>query len=39
LEAITVGLEAGAFLGDSSLEPPLGRRQQTRLAVTVSRYF
>lgn len=37
--AITVGLEAGAFLGDSSLEPPLGRRQQTRLAVTVSRYF
>ena len=35
----TVGLEAGAFLGDSSLEPPLGRRQQTRLSVRFTRYF
>ena len=35
----TVGLEAGAFLGDSALEPPLGRRQQTRLSVRFTRYF
>lgn len=37
--AITLGVTAGAFLGDPALEPPLGRRQQTRLAVRVSRYF
>lgn len=35
----TVGLEAGAFVGDSSLEPALGRRQHTRLSVRVSRWF
>jgi hypothetical protein len=35
----TVGLEVGAFLGDSSLEPPLGRRQQTRISIRMSRYF
>jgi hypothetical protein len=37
--AITLGVEAGAFLGDPALEPPFARRQQTRLAVRVSRYF
>ena len=35
----TVGLETGTFLGDSSLEPPLGRRQQARLSVRFTRYF
>jgi hypothetical protein len=35
----TIGLEAGAFLGDSALEPALGRRQQTRLSVRFTRYF
>ena len=35
----TVSLEAGAFVGDSSLEPPIGRRQHTRLSVRLSRYF
>lgn len=37
--AITLRVEAGAFFGDPALEPPLARRQQTRLAVRVSRYF
>jgi hypothetical protein len=38
-DATTLGAEVGAFLGDSSEEPPLGRRQQTGLSLRLSRYF
>ena len=37
--ATTLSLQVGAFLGDSSAEPPLGRRQQTGVSLRLSRYF
>jgi hypothetical protein len=36
---LTVGLEIRAFLGDESLEPAYARRQQTCVALQLSRYF
>jgi hypothetical protein len=37
--AATLGLEAGTFIGDESLEPPLAPRRHSYLSITLARYF
>lgn len=37
--AATLGIEAGTFVGDESLEPPHAPRQHSFLSVTLARYF
>lgn len=38
-DATSLGLDIGAFFGDASAEPRLGRRQQTSISLRLSRYF